>query len=346
MPSDGVLLLISLGGLSVIVFIILYVAGFFRSTRVVNATPDANAEDEVLKAGGRRATGGLAALRKRKEKKNARGSEQEQVEEAPGAAAAAPAPAQAEGEEGQQDIIEPRAMTKKELQKEMKRREREELRQFEEQRREEQRKRAEEKEEVLIVDGCCGWKSVAPTNTCGFRVQAFQKKREEEARLEQEQEEAARRLEEEKAKKEQEEFDTWKNMFSIEEQGAKADTDSEESQMLLQQFVDYIKAKKVVVLEDLGSAFNLPTQDAIQRVETLQESNRITGIIDDRGKFIYITEEEMDKVAKFIQRKGRLGLTELSKECNKLIRLDGEKESTTSAVDWLNEVEEQPEVAA
>ena len=101
-----------------------------------------------------------------------------------------------------------------------------------------------------------------------------------------------------------------------------------------------------MLLEDLGAAFNLPTQDAIQRVESLQQANRLTGIIDDRGKFIYITEEEMDKVAKFIERKGRLGLGELAKECNKLIRLDGDSEprSNVAAVDWLAEAEsEQPE---
>lgn len=222
------------------------------------------------------------------------------------------------------NVIEPRNMTKKELQRELKRQEREEMRRFEEQRREEQRKRMDVKQE------------------------AYEKKREEEERAEQEREEAERKALEEKAKKEREEFDKWKDMFTVEEQGSKADADSEESQSLLQQFVDYIKARKVVLLEDLGAAFNLPTQEAIQRVEALQQSNRITGIIDDRGKFIYITEEEMDKVAKFIQRKGRLGLAELSKECNKLIRLDGEKEASgiaTASVDWLMEAEETEPVA-
>lgn len=135
-------------------------------------------------------------------------------------------------------------------------------------------------------------------------------------------------------------------MFSIEQEGSKMAEDSEESQSLLQQFVDHIKTHKVILLEDLAAEFNLTTQDAIQRVEALQEANRITGIIDDRGKFIYVTEEEMDKVAKFIQRKGRLGLAELSRECNKLIRLEGDTTSTNDSVDWLTELEQQPEPLA
>lgn len=103
------------------------------------------------------------------------------------------------------------------------------------------------------------------------------------------------------------------------------------------------QSHKVVLLEDLASEFNLTTQDAIQRVEALQASNRLTGIVDDRGKFIYITEDEMDKVVKYIQRKGRMSLSELSKECNKLIRLEGDATSSAASlsVDWLDEAAAQ-----
>ncbi|GMF45944.1 unnamed protein product [Phytophthora fragariaefolia] len=254
--------------------------------------------------------GGLAALRKRKDKKKRNAEQQEAAEPEPN-----------EPQEAEDVPVEPRAMTKKELQKELKRREREELRRFDQQQREERQRIAEEKEA------------------------AYLKKREEEAKIEQALEEQERKLKEEKEKKEKEEFEQWKDMFTVEEQGTKLAEDNEESQMLLQKFVDYIKSHKVVLLEDLASEFNLSTQEAIDRVESLQALNRLTGIVDDRGKFIYITEEEMDKVAKFIQRRGRLSFAELSKECNKLIRLDGEADkNATSSLDWLNS-DEQPEEA-
>ncbi|POM74548.1 DDRGK domain containing hypothetical protein 1-like [Phytophthora palmivora] len=309
MVSDGALLVISLGGLAATVLLVLFFAGFFSGTKKVADADHA----EVLRGGER---GGLAALRKRKDRKK-RNAEREE----PAAPAEAVAPAQNEAIEAEENVVEPRTMTKKELQKELKRREREKLRQFDQQQREERQRIAEEKEA------------------------AYQKKREEEAKIEQALGEQERKLKEEKERKEKEEFDQWKDMFTIEGQGTKVEEDSEESQVLLQQFVDYVKSHKVVLLEDLASEFNLATQDAIDRVESLQQSNRLTGIVDDRGKFIYITEEEMDKVAKFIQRRGRLGFAELSKECNKLIRLDGEVDkNTTSALDWLNN-EEQPEGA-
>ncbi|KAG3248178.1 hypothetical protein PI124_g7156 [Phytophthora idaei] len=313
MLSDGVLLAISLGGLAATVLLLLSFAGFFAGTKKVAHEDQA----EVVRGGER---GGLAALRKRKDRKK-RNAEREE----PADPAEAVDPAQNEAMEAAEDEegpVEPRAMTKKELQKELKRREREELRQFDQQQREERQRIVEEKEAV------------------------YQKKHKEEAKIEAALEEQERKLKEEKERKEKEEFDQWKDMFTIEEQGTKLVEDSEESQTLLQQFVDYVKSHKVVLLEDLASEFNLATQEAIDRVESLQKSNRLTGIVDDRGKFIYITEEEMDKVAKFIQRRGRLGFSELSKECNKLIRLDGEADQNkTSSLDWLNS-EEQPEEAA
>ena len=53
-------------------------------------------------------------------------------------------------------------------------------------------------------------------------------------------------------------------------------------------------------------------QDVIDRVKDLQEEGRLSGVMDDRGKFIYITEEEYEAVARFIRQRGRVSLTELA----------------------------------
>ena len=141
----------------------------------------------------------------------------------------------------------------------------------------------------------------------------------EERRLEAEEEE--QRLLEEKKNAAQEEYDQWKDMFSTDEQGSVDEEISEESQGLLQAFVDYIKTHKVVVLEELAREFGLRTEDVVNRVRGLQEMGYITGVIDDRGKFIYISEAEMTAVAKFIKQKGRITVAELARESNKLIDL-------------------------
>ncbi len=45
------------------------------------------------------------------------------------------------------------------------------------------------------------------------------------------------------------------------------------------------------------------------------------GVIDDRGKFIYISLEEMEAIAKFIRQRGRVSLSDLAESSNLLIQI-------------------------
>lgn len=66
----------------------------------------------------------------------------------------------------------------------------------------------------------------------------------------------------------------------------------------------------------------LSLQDCIDRIQELQADGTLTGVIDDRGKFIYITAEELESVAKFIRQHGRVSITELAESSNRLINLN------------------------
>ena len=156
------------------------------------------------------------------------------------------------------------------------------------------------------------------------------KKREEEdeeaekARLEVIEEEKRiaaeeKRLQEEKEKQEYEEYLKLKEAFSIEEEGCDDVEDGEQNKLAL--FISYIKEKKIVLLEDLAAQFKIKTQDVIDRINSLQETGDLTGVIDDRGKFIYISQEELENVAKFIRQQGRVSITDLAENSNKLITL-------------------------
>lgn len=59
-----------------------------------------------------------------------------------------------------------------------------------------------------------------------------------------------------------------KEAFSVEEEGF--EEGEVESDNLLQEFVDFIKNNKVVVLEDLAREFNLKTQATIDRIRDLR----------------------------------------------------------------------------
>ena len=160
-------------------------------------------------------------------------------------------------------------------------------------------------------------------------------KEKEEERL---QEEEERRIRAEKERKEQEEYEKLKAAFSVEDEGCDAE-DAEDEENKLIKFINYIKETKVrhpvprpffclnltcpqvVLLEDLAAQFKLKTQEAIDRVNQLQEDGLLTGVIDDRGKFIYISREELEAVAKFIKQQGRVSIADLAMNSNKLVTL-------------------------
>uniref|UniRef100_A0A8C3IL25 DDRGK domain containing 1 n=1 Tax=Chrysemys picta bellii TaxID=8478 RepID=A0A8C3IL25_CHRPI len=57
----------------------------------------------------------------------------------------------------------------------------------------------------------------------------------------------------------------------------------------------------------------------------------LLGVIDDRGKFIYITPEEMTAVAQFIKQRGRVSIAELAEASNSLINLQPESRAVTQS---------------
>lgn len=131
-------------------------------------------------------------------------------------------------------------------------------------------------------------------------------------------EEAARKEKEEQERREHEEYLKMKAAFVVEEEGFE-EGDEDEKANLLQEFIKYIQENKVVILEDLATHFKLKTQVAIDRIHDLQRNGTLTGVIDDRGKYICISEDELSAIAKFIKQRGRISLSELAENSNSLI---------------------------
>lgn len=54
----------------------------------------------------------------------------------------------------------------------------------------------------------------------------------------------------------------------------------------------------------------------------MEESERLTGVIDDRGKYIYIKKEELLQIKNMIQAKGRINRRDLVLECSRIVSLE------------------------
>ena len=78
-----------------------------------------------------------------------------------------------------------------------------------------------------------------------------------------------RKKKEQEEQTEREEYNKWKDMFSVDDAGDKQLEDAEYENKL-QHFIDYITIRKVVLFEDLAAEFCLPTKDVIDRIMRLQ----------------------------------------------------------------------------
>lgn len=136
------------------------------------------------------------------------------------------------------------------------------------------------------------------------------------------QEEEIRRAAELRAQREAEEAEKWMQTFTVEATGEDA-VSKEEGEALLTKMVEYLKARKTVALEELAAEFGMRTGDVVTKVQGLEEGGLITGIMDDRGKYIYISREEMERVADFIRSTGRIAISELAAKSASLIDLEG-----------------------
>ncbi|OEH78301.1 hypothetical protein cyc_04622 [Cyclospora cayetanensis] len=129
------------------------------------------------------------------------------------------------------------------------------------------------------------------------------------------------RLAQEKRKKEQEEYEEWKATFKIEAEGELQISPEEEAQQL-ERFLRFIRMRKAVDLEEIAAEFGLKTKDCVKRLESLRECGRLCGVLDDRGRFLCLTEEELQKVAAALKSQGRFSKdTDLVSICNRIIRL-------------------------
>ncbi|XP_024027444.1 DDRGK domain-containing protein 1 [Morus notabilis] len=142
--------------------------------------------------------------------------------------------------------------------------------------------------------------------------EALERKLEEEAQAQKAKEEEAAALE----------FEKWKGEFSVDVEGTTENEVQEGSQDKLSNFVEYIKKHKCVPLEDLAAEFKLRTQECINRITSLESMGRLSGVMDDRGKYIYISQEEMQAVADYIKRQGRVSISHLASKSNQFIDLE------------------------
>eukprot|EP00978_Attheya_sp_CCMP212_P012291 scaffold30508_cov35-Attheya_sp.AAC.1 len=99
--------------------------------------------------------------------------------------------------------------------------------------------------------------------------------------------------------------------------------------LLVEDFVASCEAQRVIHLDDVACQFDISIEHVIERIEQIEQEGRITGIID-ANTFIYVSPTEMSAIANFCHRNGKVTVTEIAKECNRLLNLNIEISSSAT----------------
>ena len=145
---------------------------------------------------------------------------------------------------------------------------------------------------------------------------------EREAALEQQEREQRQKQLEDQVEREDEDYYRWRSAMAVEEAGCQEE--GEEllgPQDLLDQFLQEVRDQKVCILEDLGAKFEISVKRVVQLLEDLQEQELLMGVFDDRGKYISVTQAELQQLARFVNQRGRVSIEQITSEANRCFLL-------------------------
>ena len=76
----------------------------------------------------------------------------------------------------------------------------------------------------------------------------------------------------------------------------------------------------------MSATFKISNKEVLDRIKSIEQFGMMKGVLDERGKYICLEEEEIKAMLRMIEEKGRLTRAELVEEFSKLIRLDPSEE--------------------
>jgi DDRGK domain-containing protein 1 len=119
-----------------------------------------------------------------------------------------------------------------------------------------------------------------------------------------------------RAAAEEAEYAKWRGSMEVGEAGAACD---DEDGALTARFVEAVIAARVVDIDRLAADFELSIDDCLDRLRTLVANGSLTGVFDERGRFFHIASEEFSELRSFVESRGRVRLSDITAEANRVI---------------------------
>lgn len=129
------------------------------------------------------------------------------------------------------------------------------------------------------------------------------------------------RAAEERRLREEEEAERWKALFEVQAQGEESVSGAEKQKEEDERLVAFLRARKIAPLDEAAAELGLRGARVAERVTALLADGSLSGIVDERGKFVHVSEDEMRAVADYVRAKGRVTIAELAAKSAELIDL-------------------------
>lgn len=141
----------------------------------------------------------------------------------------------------------------------------------------------------------------------------------EERRKQHEEDAAIAALRLEKKLQEDEDYKKWTSHIGLECKGELGAADEQEERLKKFLTTQAPNSSKVLVLDTTAKSYNVSVERLVGVLESLKESGSVSGVLDDRGKFIFVSDAEYRQIAKFLNNRGRVSMTELIREANRIV---------------------------
>ncbi|KAK1442454.1 hypothetical protein BgAZ_404840 [Babesia gibsoni] len=149
-----------------------------------------------------------------------------------------------------------------------------------------------------------------------------------------EQREKAQR--EEESKKLEEDDKVYKEIaqsFTVENEGNVVDSET----LNLEEFTNFVIWKKMTNVNELSSRFGLTNSVVVDRLLQLEDDGHLFGVLDDRGRYLYITDYEVEALTHYIESSGRINkYRSLASFCNATFTVEPTKDNAIKLQKWEN----------
>jgi len=129
------------------------------------------------------------------------------------------------------------------------------------------------------------------------------------------------------------ELDGWKRDMVVDAEGEGAvgasGSPRARSEERTRSVVAYVRREKVVSFDSMAQDFNMSPREAMRIIQELQTQGTLSGVFDDRGKFITVDDKELEALADYVNKRGRLTLEDFTARANDLISARCEEEDGT-----------------